>query len=64
MESVDEDFNAIQTKKASQAAITVSIICIGLMTIFVPIIHYRLDSKFTNIQERMDAFKVLFIFTN
>lgn len=44
--------------KSSQLAITISILCISLMIIFLPLIHFRLDSKFNDIKERMNAFKV------
>lgn len=55
----EKNFKTFNTIKTSQAAIAVSFFCISIMIILVPIIHYRLDSKFINIQERMDAFKVI-----
>ena len=46
------------SNRISYGTIAVSVFCLTTMAIVLPIINYRLDSAFMDIEQRMENFKV------
>jgi len=44
--------------KIAYGSVGISLFCLGVMALLLPLLHYRLETASTDIERRMDAFKV------